>query len=77
MNITSDGSVILHKLLSNIEEQIKVECINLKAREDNDLILGEVDYDNCVITITTVMLSGLKSIKLANAFQDYLNEKFF
>ena len=41
MNITSDGSVILHKLLSNIEEQIKVECINLKAREDNDLILGE------------------------------------
>lgn len=77
MNITSSESVILHKLLSDIEGQIKVECIHLKAREDNDLILGEVDYDNGVITITTVMLSGLKSIKLANAFQDYLNEKFF
>lgn len=77
MNITSSESVILHKLLNDIEEQIRVECVHLKAREDNSLILGNVDYDNCVITITTVMLSGLKSIKLANTFQDYLNEKFF
>ena len=77
MTITTSEAIILHKLFSNIEEQIEQQCVRLEAREDNDLILGEVDYDNGVITITTVMLSGLKSIKLANAFQDYLNEKFF
>ena len=78
MTITTSEAIILHKLFSNIEEQIEQQCICLEAREGDDIIiLGGVDYDNNVITITSVMLNGAHSTKLTNNFQDYLNEKYF
>lgn len=79
MTITTSEAIILHKLFSNIEEQIEQQqCVRLEAREGDDIIiLGGVDYDNNVITITSVMLNGAYSTKLTNNFQDYLNEKYF
>lgn len=78
MTITTSEAIILHKLFSNIEEQIEQQCVRLEAREGDDIIiLGGVDYDNNVITITSVMLNGVHSTKLTNNFQDYLNEKYF
>lgn len=78
MTITTNEAIILHKLFSNIEEQIEQQCVRLEAREGDDIIiLGGVDYDNNVITITSVMLNGAYSTKLTNNFQDYLNEKYF
>ena len=78
MTITTSEAIILHKLFSNIEEQIEQQCVRLEAREGDDIIiLGGVDYDNNVITITSVILNGAHSTKLTNNFQDYLNEKYF
>lgn len=78
MTITTSEAIILHKLFSNIEEQIEQQCVRLEAREGDDIIiLGGVDYDNNVITITSVMLNSAYSTKLTNNFQDYLNEKYF
>ena len=78
MTITTSEAIILHKLFSNIEEQIEQQCVRLEAREGDDIIiLGGVDYDNNVITITSVTLNGAYSTKLTNNFQDYLNEKYF